>query len=116
MDLTEEKKLMNSIRKSERDLTVKNSKLLAEKLEERHKKKTLKVNKKISPQEGSSQNNVETEEYSNIKVELEVDLSTNSEDSQEKIENPDNLEVLEDKILNNPVSAMEQEEYNNRLR
>ena len=58
MDSIEDKKLMNSTWQSERDSTVKNSKLLAEKLEERLKKKTLKV--KISPQEGSSKDNAET--------------------------------------------------------
>ena len=74
------------------------------------------MNKKISPQEGNSQDNVVTEEYSNTNVDLEVDLSTNSEESQEDIENPDNLEVLEDKALENPFSFMEHKEYNTSLR
>ena len=105
MDSVEDKKLINRIRRSERDSTVKNSKLLTEKLVERQEKKKLKV--KISPQEGSSKDKEKNKEYSDNNRDLEVDLSTNSEDSQENIENPDNLKVLEDKI-NNLISAMEQ--------
>ena len=105
---------MSNKRKSERNLTVKSSELLAKKLEERHKKKTLKVNKKISPQEGSSQNNIETEKYFDSNIDLEVDLSANSEESQEDIENPDNHETIEEEILealNNLFSAIESVGY-----
>ena len=36
-----------------------------------------------------------------------MDSSTNSEEGQEDIDNPDYLEVLEDKALKKPFSAME---------
>ena len=91
---------MNSIRRSPRDSTVKNSKLLAEKLEEREKKGAPKG--KISPKVGSSKKNKkDTEGYSKT----DVNLSINSKKS-------DNLELT----INNPVLAMDIEAYNERLR
>ena len=89
-----------SIRRSQRDSTVKNTKLLAEKLEEREKKGAPK--RKISPKVGSSgKNNKDTKGHS----EADVNLSTNSQES-------DNLELT----FNNPVLAMDLEAYNDRLR
>ena len=99
---------MNSTRYRVRDSTLKNSKLLAEKLEERLKKSALK--RRISPKVGSVlDNDKETEEYSKA----DINLSTNS---QESIENLDNLEVLEDETFNNPVLAMDLEAYKEWLR
>ena len=95
MDLTEEKNLLTSIRKSERDLTVKNSKLLPGKLEERQKKKILKVNKKISPQEGSSQHKIETEEYFDTNKDLGWDSAADFEENQVDTEDPAYPETIE---------------------
>ena len=91
---------MNNIRPSQRDSTVKNTKLLAEKLEEREKKGAPK--RKISPKVGSSgKNNKKTKVYSKT----DVNLSTNSQESY-------NLKVT----FNNPVLAMDPEASNDRLR
>ena len=79
---------MNNTKRSVRDSTVKNSKLLTEKLEERLKKSSPK--RRISPKVGSSvDNNKKTKED----FKADVNLSTNS---QESVENLDNLEVLEE--------------------
>ena len=62
---------MNSIRYSQRDSTLRNSKLLAEKLEEREKKGAPKG--KISPKMGSSKNNKkDTEGYFKTDVNLSI--------------------------------------------
>ena len=74
---------MTSVRKSERDSTVKKSELLAKTLEERRKAKELRKKKKISPQESSSQLNAETEEPFDINEDLEWDSSADFEESYE---------------------------------
>ena len=68
---------MSSVRKSERDSTVKRSELLAKTLEERRKAKELRKKKKISPQESSSQQNVETEKPKEVKTLLLGDDNLN---------------------------------------
>ena len=79
---------MTSVRKSKRYSTVKKSELLAKKLEERRKKKKLKAEEEISPQEGSSEQNIETEEFFDTNEELEWDSSADFEESHKDIENP----------------------------
>ena len=91
---------MISIRRSLRDLTIRNSKLLADKLEEREKNGAPKG--KTSWKVGSSKKNKkDTEGYSKT----DVNLSINSQES-------DNLEAT----LNNQVLAMDIEAYNEWLR
>ena len=63
---------MTSVRKSKRHSTVKKSELLAKKLEERRKKKKRKAEEEISPQEGSSEQNIETEEFFDTNEDLLV--------------------------------------------
>ena len=76
---------MTSIRKSKRHSTVKNSELLAKKLEERCRKRKLKA--KTSSKEGSSpEERVETEEFFDIIEDLEWDSSADFEESYIEIE------------------------------
>ena len=79
---------MTSVRKSKRYSTVKKSELLAKKLEERRKKRKRKAEEEISPQEGSSEQNVETEEFFDTNEDLEWDSSADFEESHEDVENP----------------------------
>ena len=101
---------MTSVRKSKRYSTVKKSELLAKKLEERHKKKKLKAKKEISPQEGSSQHKVVTEEFFDTNEDLEWDSSADFEESYEEIESPTNHRKntsTDYYLLEEPVSVRE---------